>query len=469
MNILSDFKKIGIFLGKQVKSTLHMVLYLHKTEKKVLESNQETKPKKALKTKAKQKKDEPTLSSKKDKVKTDVPPLDILQDVPKTPASFVEKIRNLRHSRIIMGCIIFFLSILIILMFWLILDRLLPAPISEETQSEPILSSSEEKNDDKPLSQSNSKESSSNTHISEVIKEKEAEKEETTDRNVTPEEGVVSSGAENQEKPEENIPVEIAPVTYQPYVDLEKDQGIIRTINPQFFMQTPPLNADGKPTNLSPKVSIILYNVGMSFFEMDTLLAELPDEMSIAITPYVDDYDYILRDMKELGYDVLIQMPWEDEKVSTDQGYLTILTGLGQEEMSERLMKYKHLISRSDGVFAEGGGNFVRSPNDLETVLKYILSVKNALVAPPDVLMSRLHEKASETKINYVSTTLVDPDIKNLKAIASLSQRTGYAVLAFESNLNVVPVINEWIDKLEELGIDIVPITKILNPSGKKE
>lgn len=494
MKILGDLKKIGAFMGGQLKSTIQMLAYLKKMktqevpektppeensdQNKIPEKKKTSRSKKEkatppnLKTDSEEK-EEKSPSSPKKKARKELPPLNILTDekeAEKKTSWFAWVIRVDFSNPYIAVPAIAFLLVVAILIFWIALDRLFPTPTSHpqiESESEQISVSKdiEEEQDGK-------KDQSQQEQNQQVETQEDSPIEETKQESQSqeaPETTIKESPSHPVEASHEEASTEIIlsePNAYQPILDLETTKGVLRTINPHFFMQTPPLNSKGTPTNLLPRVAIIVYNVGMNDLETDLLLSELSEDVTLSLSPYASNIDNLIEDSKSHGYCVLVQMPWEDDSLYTDQGNLTILTGLSQEKMMEALNKYKIFLGKADGFFAEGGSKLLRHPEDLSLTLKFITVTKNCLVAPPDVLMTSLHEKAAETKVNYASTTLVDPDFKDITAIESLAKRTGFAILAFPTGPKIIPQINEWIDRLEKLGIDVVPVSMIVKNRG---
>lgn len=446
MQLLSDFKKIIIFLGGQLKSTLQMLTYLNKN-----------KPSEEQKKDA----DSPPEKTPSKRKKKPLPPIDILKDAPSSPQNNLllrlkERI-NLSNYRILIPMLMI-LIILIIGLFWMFLDKILPAPTSQATAT---ISSTEDQVAEKNDSQSNS------TLETPPVEEPSSEQpkiESQVSAEETPKISSESSTQNDSPPPIESTTTEESTESpiYQPYLNLEETKGLARKINPHFFMETPPIDSKGNPINLPPRVAIIVYNVGINDLETDILLSELPDEVGISLSPYTENIESLINDIKNLGSDVFIQMPWENDSLYTDQGNLTVLTGLNQEKLTEILNKYKPLVKKADGFFAEGGSKLMKTTEELSTTLKFITATKNKLITPPDILMTTLHEQTAEIKVNYIGTTLVNPGMNNLEIIESLSRRTGFAVIAFSTKPTVLREINNWIHKLEEAGIEIVPPTKLL-------
>ena len=158
----------------------------------------------------------------------------------------------------------------------------------------------------------------------------------------------------------------------------------------------------------------------------------------------------------------------EDDNLKTDQGFLTLRTKKSVEANLQNLTVLFNLARECEGFYGEGGNRLLRSPTDLEPFVEWVAKNKNFFLAPPDVLMNRLHEIGSKIKLNYACTTLVDPDLSKSPLVSSLAKRTGFAVLAFKIKPNIVEEINEWIINLEKDNISIVPITEIIPIRDKR-
>lgn len=251
----------------------------------------------------------------------------------------------------------------------------------------------------------------------------------------------------------------LPPKSLQPQLNLLETNNFIKTINPHFLID--------KPVTDSPlrRFCIILYNMdgntGISE-EMDIAYLNIPEKVTIAINPYTDDLSSLITDVKSLGHETLLQMPWEHTDKYIDQGSLTVLSQQRQDQLIDNLKTLLALSQGTSGFFVPQGSSLLQHPQNLTLTLQFIANNKNTLIAPPDILMNNLHMIATKMNLNYACITLIDPKLTDLNAIIKLAQRTGFVILAFPLKKNVDIIINDWIKRLEDAKLSISTISDIL-------
>lgn len=253
-----------------------------------------------------------------------------------------------------------------------------------------------------------------------------------------------------------------APQRMQPYVAQDDQPPLIHTINPQFLLEAP-LTSD-------QKVSIIISGLGINRQLTQEILEDLhcPEEVTLAFSPYTDNIGEQIAKAQAEGYKILLTMPMEEDNKRIDLGFLTLkVKAPGDRNLSNLTILY-NLARLCDGFLGEGGGRLLRAEEDLTPAIQWIVNNKNYFIAPPDVLMSALHDTAARLKLNYACTTVANPQQQMIAAIVSLAKRTGFAILSFTASQNVVQEINEWINMLEDANLNVVPITEIVTSSDKR-
>lgn len=242
--------------------------------------------------------------------------------------------------------------------------------------------------------------------------------------------------------------------TMQPYLDNESSLSLIKTINPQFFIEA----AD----NQKQKVAILVVGLGISESLTEEVIEQLPKNISLVFSSYTEYLEDVIEWAQFEGFATLIAAPLEDEDPVTDQGYLTLKTRVPAQENLANLKKITAYAKNTDCIYGQKGARLLRSAKDLEPVLQYIRDANNCFVAPPDPLVSRLHEIAASIALNYVSTTVENPTAAMMPLLEALTKRTGFSILAFDAKPGIVEEINEWLEKLQESDLAVVPITEII-------
>lgn len=241
----------------------------------------------------------------------------------------------------------------------------------------------------------------------------------------------------------------------QPYIKLDAQIPLIKTINPQFFIQA----ADNK----AQKVAILIVGLGINEALTDEVLLRVPKNVSLVFSPYSPALDSLIEFAQYEDFSVLVAAPLEDEDPVTDQGYLTLKTRVSEEENIENLKKITLHAKQADCIYGQGGARLLRSAKEMKPIFEYMREVNNCFVAPPDILVNRLHEVAAALQLNYACTTIENPAASMMPSIEALTKRTGFSILAFDAKPGIVDEIKEWIKKLEQAKLSVVPITEIIH------
>lgn len=271
----------------------------------------------------------------------------------------------------------------------------------------------------------------------------------STEPFLTPEKAVKSSILKQTVEEENKV------FSMQPYAKIDAQIPLINTINPQFFIQA----ADNK----TQKIAVLIVGLGINETLTNQILSQVPKNVSLVFSPYSQDLEDLIEFAQYEDFSVLVAAPLEDEDSVTDQGYLTLKTRVSDEENLDNLKKVTFYAKHADCIYGQGGARLLRSSKQMKPIFEYIREVNNCFVAPPDILVNRLHEVAAALQLNYVCTTIENPSIGMMPSIEALTKRTGFSIIAFDARPGIVEEIKEWIKKLEQAKLAVVPITEIIH------
>lgn len=234
----------------------------------------------------------------------------------------------------------------------------------------------------------------------------------------------------------------------------------MRTINPQYFIEAAP--------NQEIQVAILVTNLSLHPDRIKALYSILPSAIGFVLSPYRADLTSLIESLKSEGHPVVMSLPMEDEDPYTDQGYLTLRATMpphqNQEHLREILVRGKNV----DAFFGEGGARLMKARDTLKDVFSTLQQESVSFIAPPDVMMTRVHEAAQETNLNYITATVLNPLPKQISLVEKLAKRTGYAIVIFEDHAQIEEDLYTWMHTLESMGVHIVPITELIH-SGNME
>lgn len=239
----------------------------------------------------------------------------------------------------------------------------------------------------------------------------------------------------------------------QPYTI--PDNTIMDTINPQFLLEN--------PVTHDHQVSIIVSGLGINASVSDAIVDQLPENVTLVVSPYTPNVENFIEILKLQGFDVLMSLLLEDASTSVDLGHLTMRVKSTYQEKEQLLSKYVKLSMRCSGFYAEAGHKFLKSYPDVLECLEIISGYKKPVVVPPDILRNQFHKAAARALVNYAGVTLLGTGPEYESEFVALVKRTGYGILAFDINSENVPdKINQWIKVLSDNNISVVPISDLL-------
>ena len=231
---------------------------------------------------------------------------------------------------------------------------------------------------------------------------------------------------------------------------------------------TPPVDT----ADTRPRVAIVLVGIGLSDAESWIAINTLPSAVTLGVSPYSQNPDPLLAEARAHGHEFLVTLPMESQGYPlNDSGPRALLTGADPADNAHNL---EWVLSRIDGAAGVTGASdglrgerFANSPATFSEVLKEIASRGLLYVDPrPDTPVTGA--------VVDVSTVLDDPPIRaSIDAkLAELEQRArdGKSAVGLAGPLRPVTVdrIANWARGLDGRGIDLVPVSALLQLGGPK-
>ena len=221
-----------------------------------------------------------------------------------------------------------------------------------------------------------------------------------------------------------------------------------------------------------PKVAIVLVGIGLSDAESWIAINTLPPAVTLGVSPYSRNPDPLLAEARAHGHEFLVTLPMESQGYPlNDSGPRALLTGADPADNARNL---EWVLSRIDGAAGVTGGSdglrgerFANSPATFSDVLKEI-ERRGLLYVDP-----RPDASVAGAAVD-VSTVLDDPPVRaSIDAkLAELEQRArdGKSAVGLAGPLRPVTVerIANWARGLDSRGINLVPVTAMLQPGVPK-
>ncbi len=226
-----------------------------------------------------------------------------------------------------------------------------------------------------------------------------------------------------------------------------------------------PSNADTS----RPRVAILVRGLGLSESATKTAIDTLPPEVTLSFVPYPKNLQTWVNKARAAGHEVMLELPMEPyDYPDNDPGPSTLLTGLETEENQKRLEWLLSRFSGYIGVTNYLGAKFVSTRRSFEPVLNDIVNRGLLYLDDGSAYGQVLAEIADSTGLSWTKSTTslddasasaIDVDLVNLEGLA---RQRGVAVATGFSFPVTIKRISDWADDLENKGIQLVPISAVV-------
>lgn len=223
-----------------------------------------------------------------------------------------------------------------------------------------------------------------------------------------------------------------------------------------------------EPPGGRPEIAIVVWDLGLHAAQTESALAELPNAVTLAFSPFSSELPRWLQEARQAGHETMLMVPMEPSTYPRDDpGPYTLLTTVSEEENASRL---NWLLGRGSdyvGVVTEMGSRFTREREALQPVLEQIRDRSLILLDSRTTPDSIAVELAQEMNVEHAANNLFIDELPSAEAIdrrlAQLEQvarEQGRAV-----GMALYPIafdrLKAWIPTLEAKGLALVPISRV--------
>lgn len=216
-----------------------------------------------------------------------------------------------------------------------------------------------------------------------------------------------------------------------------------------------------------PKVAVIIGGMGLSRATTSAALKNLPAEVSLAYTPYVQRLQDWIDQSRAYGHEVLLELPMEPHDFpENDPGPYALLTELSDEENTSRL---EWLLSRFTGyvgVINFLGGKFLTAEVALAPVVAELKGRGLMMVDDSGSRRSLIGGLAGQIDMPALTSDRridVEPSKayigRQLAELEAVAIDRGFAVGVGSPYPVTVETVTAWAAGLEERGIVLVPVS----------
>lgn len=223
--------------------------------------------------------------------------------------------------------------------------------------------------------------------------------------------------------------------------------------------------------DLSDKPVVIIIIKGMGLSSASTREAlELPKEVTMGFSPYAPSLDIWIKQVKDAGHEVILNIPMETNDYHTDNpGPYSLLTQSSDEDNATRLKMLLGLTKGYGAIYTENSEIFTRSSANVKPILELLKKENKYLVYGGGYSNYSMVQVADS--INYpilVNDLVLDDDISataiNNKFIEmeKIAKDKGYVVVMAHPYPITIRMLKGWLAKVEEKGMVVKPISLLL-------
>jgi len=280
-------------------------------------------------------------------------------------------------------------------------------------------------------------------------------------------------------KPEAGISIEDSSGTEAKIaLPVEADAALIET-SP--FGPLPRVSADGRrPVDVyarpvpgfvgaSPKIAIIVGDLGLSQTNTQQALAALPSEVTLGFAPYGASLDRWTTKARQDGHELLLQVPLEPfDYPDNDPGENTLLVSKDARQNIENLHRVMGRLTTYVGVVNYMGARFTSESSAMDPVMEEIALRGLLYLDDGSSPRSVAEQSAGKFKTTFARADLVIDTVPTPNEIAGrlsqleqIARTRGLAVGVASARPATLKALGGWIGGLDSRGITLVPVTAV--------
>ena len=220
-----------------------------------------------------------------------------------------------------------------------------------------------------------------------------------------------------------------------------------------------------------PRISIMVTDLGMRSRVTRRALAELPQGVSLAFSPYSPNLNGWGEQARRAGFEVFLTIPMEPVNYpQNDPGPLTLLTELSGRDNNNILRSTLQKFSGYVGIVNHMGSRFTAASDSIKPVLEEIHKRGLMFVDSRTTPYSRAGAMARAIGLPVaINNGYIDDDLAKDQIAAELgkleqrARAQGAAMGLARPRPVTLSAIKIWAASLEERGFVLVPVTSIAN------
>ncbi|MCP4393574.1 MAG: divergent polysaccharide deacetylase family protein [Alphaproteobacteria bacterium] len=218
----------------------------------------------------------------------------------------------------------------------------------------------------------------------------------------------------------------------------------------------------------APKIAIVITDLGMDETATEVAVKRLPLEVTLSFSPYADNLKKKMARARENGHEVMLNLPIEEiDSAIIDAGPYAVLASKTHKK-NQRLIN--QMLSMTEGCIGfVGVGNLLGGDKEkMQKILKFIRSFGLLYVADnygntKEVVDSILGFPHAVMTVNLDGKHFRDSVDARLEYLTKQALANGEAVGVGSWSPLTMNAIYEWLPKLKENGIELAPVSYVVN------
>ena len=219
-----------------------------------------------------------------------------------------------------------------------------------------------------------------------------------------------------------------------------------------------------------PLISIVVVDFGLSDLLSQSMLDNMPPEVSFAISPYAADPTKWAAAARAYGHEFWLSLPMQTKNVANDDGGPnTLLASAPIEENQKRLLNVMGTAVGYAGLVSQKDHTLTQADLSAGQTMKQILGRGLAFAESNPNIPAYGLSLAMEAGSPYVQNNFwldgdLRPDAINqaLRALEIQAARKGKAIAFIHPYPAVISRLQEWLKASEQNGFQIAPLSALV-------
>ncbi len=223
------------------------------------------------------------------------------------------------------------------------------------------------------------------------------------------------------------------------------------------------------------RIAILISGMGLSEVATTQAIDSLPGPVSLAFGPYGRNLDGWVRKARDMGHEVMLQVPLEPfDYPDNDPGPHTLLTSLAPEDNIKRLHWIMSRFTGYTGITNHMGAKFTAAQDAFLPILEELKFRGLLYLDDGTASGSTAGRIARDLGLEYSASQIVIDEEPNateidlaLVKLETLAQEKGIAIGIGSTLPLTIGRIAQWVAGLKSKGIELVPVSAAVR-SGRQ-